>query len=207
MFGSQQTGKDMSTHKPRNPIIAQSKGEFGRYGPSMMALTYKEQEFVEFLLENGGRRPNDAGIKAGYSPSWGWKLARQDHIQKALKEESVKRLGSYTLLATSTVAEIMMDDTVTPRVRLTAAEMIMNRTGLHAKSEHVVKVENVPVSEMIANVRAKAAALGLDGDAMLAKLGYGPESLVPSELRSNEDAIDAEFTEILAGLEGLEDVI
>jgi len=185
-----------ANHKPRNAIIAQSKSEFGRYGPSMMALTYQEQEFVEFLLESGGRKPNAAGVQAGYSSNYGWKLARQDHVQKALKEESVKRLGSYTLLATSTVAEIMMDDTVTPRVRLTAAEMIMNRTGLHAKSEHVVKVENVPVSEMLATVRAKAAALGLDGDAMLAKLGYGPG-----------DTIDAEFTEVPAGFEGLEDIL
>jgi hypothetical protein len=186
---------ELPINRTQHPIVARSKEEFGRYGPAMNALSHKEQEFVEFLMENGGRRANDAGAKAGYHPQYGWKLARQEHVQKALKEESIKRLGSYTLMATSVVAEIAMDDTVSPRVRLTAAEMIMNRTGLHAKSEHVVKVENVSVAEMLANVKAKAAALGLDGDEMLAKLGYGPGEIV-----------DAEFEEV-GSTEGLEDVL
>tara|TARA_R110000868_G_scaffold232926_1_gene486634 strand:+ start:157 stop:717 length:561 start_codon:yes stop_codon:yes gene_type:complete len=186
----------MPINSTQNPIVAQSKLEFGRYGKHMSSLSHDEQEFMEFYLLAGGDNLKKIAAQVNMEYRAAWRLVREERFQKAMKEEAIKRIGAAPALAAEIVVQIMTDPTVTPRVRLTAAEMIFDRVGMHKKSEIIHKTENSSLEEMLASARQKMAALGMDADAVLANIGFKPGEVV-----------DAEFEEVPDGLEGLEDVI
>ena len=186
----------MPINQTQHPIVAKSKLEFGRYGTHMNSLSHDEQAFLELYLLAGGDNLKKIAAEADMPYRTAWRLVREERFQKAMKEEAVKRIGAAPALAAEIVVQIMTDPTVTPRVRLTAAEMIFDRVGMHKKSEIIHKTEGSSVEELLASVKQKAASLGLDGTEMLAKLGY-----------KEGDVLDAEFEEVPEGLEGLEDVI
>lgn len=151
-----------------------------QFGPAMQALTEKQQGFVIAMMETGGLNYTRAALAAGYTDNprhpgqvraQAHRLAHDEKIQAAIKEESLRRLGAASFIAIKTVLEIADDRTAETKDRLKAAEMIMNRTGLHATSEHKVAVEHTTKSdkETIARIEHLAKGLGLDPKVLLGR--------------------------------------
>lgn len=119
----------------------------GELGPKMRALQPKQQAFVMALLVNGDDNASRAARDAGYSPAanvvnvTAHRLMHDARIQEAIQEESVRRLNSASILAVSELVKIAGNPAHKSQTK--AIEMILNRTGLHAKSEHKVSVEHM----------------------------------------------------------------
>lgn len=161
-----------------------------KWGPAMAALTPKMRAFVTALLEDGTANATRAAAAAGYSPGnqealrvTGHRLAHDSRVQAALQEEAGKRLGAGVVAAVNVVLEIAADPTNSANERLKAASMILNRAGLHEKTEHKVVVEQATttLAEVIADIRAMALVIKADPRVMLEQAGI---------------VIDAEFTVI-----------
>lgn len=147
-------------------------------GPAMLRLNERQRLFVTGMIAYGGLNNSRAALEAGYpnsenNPSQirvtAHRLAHDENIQAAIKEEAVRMLNAGALVAVKVVLEIATDPGTEKKDRLKAAEMIMNRTGLHATSEHKVAVEHSSKSdkEAIANIERMAKALGLDARLLL----------------------------------------
>ena len=161
-------------------------------GPAMKKLNDRQRAFVTAMLDFGGRDNTKAAKAAGYgnpdNPDRNalhviaHRLAHDPNIQEAIKEEGIKRLNASTIMAVNTLLDIADDPATEKKDRLKAIEMIMNRTGLHATTEHKVNVTHTdPTSdEMVKRITLLAQKQGLDP----AKLLGGP-------------TVDAEFTEVV----------
>ena len=162
-------------------------------GPAMQRLNERQRRFVHAMIELGGLNNRRAALDAGFADSptnpnqlnvTAHRLAHDENIQAAIKEEGIRLLNAGTFLAVKVCLEIAADPTTMKKDKLKAAEMIMNRTGLHATSEHKVAVEHTTKSdkETIARIEQLAKALGLDAKQLL---GQG--------------AIEAEFVDVTEG--------
>lgn len=198
--------KDLSTVQPV-PV------DLGELGPAMQALpTDRMRAFVVRLIEGGGRANKyiTAYIEAGYQVSNpnshgadvnAWKLAHDQRIQAAIREESLNRMGAAALAASSFLVELLNTDDPTVKVgmKLKAAGMILNRVGLHETTEHVVKTERKQSdSEKVEAIIRLAEKLGLDPKMLLGRAGVE----VPGET-----VIEAEDVELVGSTAGLEDLL
>lgn len=175
-----------------------------KLGPAMQACTEGQQRFVIALLESGGRNRTAAAAMAGYEGDrntlsrTAYRLAHDARIQAALREEGQKRLGSAAVLAASYLVELIEnpDPTIQPKDKLKAVEMVLNRVGMHAMSEHKVTVENITDDEgKIARIIEIAKKRGLDPRALLGdRMPAGPAVI---------EVVDAEVVATTAGLEDL----
>lgn len=146
-------------------------------GPAMKRLSERKQAFVVAMIEFGGNNYTRAARAAGYLDTPGshsivvtaHKLAHDEYIQAAIKEEGQKRLNASTIMAVKTLLDIADDVTAEKKDRLKAAEMILNRTGLHATSEHKVAVthKDETSDEMIKQIRQLSKNLGIDPKKLL----------------------------------------
>lgn len=164
----------------------------GRFGPAMKALTVRQRAFVISMLETGKQNNQLHAMNAGYSGEGnqlavtGYKLAHDDRIQAAIHEEAQRRLNAAAVIATSRVVSLL--DSVDEKIQLKAAAMLLNRTGLHEKTEHKVTVAHVEEdSTLIEKAKRLASELGVDITKMI---GYSQE---PNFDRG--PVIDAEFSE------------
>lgn len=193
------------THTPTHPLVVESKAEWGRYGPAMNALKHVEQAFLEAYLLAGGRNLKRLAAEAGLSYRDAWYLVRDQRFIDAMREEAQKRMGGAAYLATEVVIEILDDPVAANKDKLAAAKMIFDRVGMHAKTEHTVKVEHVSAEEQIAKVRNLAAQLGLDAEEMLVAAGVIVEAEYTVEnAHANASSVPDEIPE---GFEGLEDLL
>lgn len=161
-----------------------------QWGPAMKALpTDKQRLFVCAMLETGGRSMTEAARIAGYGSGEhpnalrvsACRLAHDADILAAMDEESAKRLRSNRILAVSTLEHIIKSG-MKDSDRLKAIEMLLNRTGLHAMSEHKVVTSDTSRSdeELIKRLRHLAKESGMPENELLRQAGY----------------IDADFTVI-----------
>lgn len=186
--------RSMKDLQPQFEPVMPSEDQFG---PAMRRLTPLQRRFVVGLSVWGGNA-SEAARWAGYSTESDGALRvtahrtlNLDYVKEAIKEESWRRLDEASLLAVSTVVRIAMNSTE-DKVALKAAELLMDRTGFHAKSEHVVTIEDRrTTNELLDFIRLTAAKHGLDGNKLLG---------LPAP-------VDAEFTEVTNGSEGLEDLL
>lgn len=177
------------------PIEALSGGNTD-FGPAMRKLANERmRKYVLIRVMQG--RPNfaKAAELAGYSPEsegylrvQGHRLERDPNIQSAIHEESLRQarhnLGSMLVRASERVGEVMENPQVKAGDTLKAAEIIMDRMGLHAVSEHKSTVEHIGDSpETIERVRRLASKLGID-----------PEKLLGSRLNKQPVVTDADFS-------------
>jgi len=116
-------------------------------GPAMLACTQLQRKFVIASLMIGGQNHSRAAAMAGSKASNPKSLAVSAHglahhprVQAAMLEEASKHLGRMSLVATATVLDVLTNLQTEPKTRLKAAEMILDRTGLHSKSEHNINV-------------------------------------------------------------------
>ena len=189
----------------------------GTFGPAMLALpSDRQRAFVLALLEQGGRGGfQRAYIQAGYSGEGGvvrvsaWKLAHDDRIQEAIREEAQKRLGGAGILATSVLVEMLNDDATKKPLRAKIAGMILNRVGLHEKTEHKVSVKKeMTEADKLAAIEKLAGILGVDAKTLL-----GEQYSLQADKQISKpahDMVDAEFTvveEVEPTSEGIEDLL
>jgi len=168
-------------------------------GPAMRALNERQRYFVCALMVYGGEQ-SEAYRAAGYNVTTdnsagasASRLARSDGIVAAIKEEAMRRLDSAPALAVSTLVELASYKNNDDKVRLKAANSILDRVGGFAgKTEHnIIIKDDRTTAELIDFIKATAAANGLDAHQLLG---------LPAP-------IDAEFSEVDAGREGLEDLL
>src|SRR5665213_1406449 len=89
------------------PMLIRLEDE-GKFGPAMEALpSDRMRAFVIALLMQGGRHISRAYMAAGYSgeahssvlDTSAWKLAHDERIQEAMREEALRRMGGSAVLA------------------------------------------------------------------------------------------------------------
>jgi phage terminase small subunit len=154
----------------------------------MLALSEYQRAFVTAILDRPSIDQWEAAQLAGYSGDrqtlrvTGHRLAHDSKVQEAMYEEAKKRMKSGSLEAVSVLLEIVRGGNgALAKDRLKAVEMLLNRVGLHALSEHKVQVEHtVDDATMIDRIRRLAIEQGLD----------------PVKLLGSAGVIDVEFKEV-----------
>lgn len=142
------------------------------FGPEMRKCTDPQKKFVLAMLDLGGQPGcfSEAYVRAGYSATSpqsvrvnASRLAHNPKIINAMAEESRKRLDGSAMVAVSTLVKICADAEEKTGNKLKAALAIMDRTGLHAMSEHKVTVDDHRTEgELVAAITAMAQRQGLD---------------------------------------------
>lgn len=159
---------------------------------AMQVLTERQKLFVNHLLTTGSNNMTAAAAAAGYTGTrmiigrTAHRLAHDPKIQFAIQEEAKRRVNANVIAAVSRVAELVSHHD--PKIALKAAEIVMNRGGIHAVSEvkhsHEVTYND---DEMVQRLAVLAGKLGLDAAALLGQVQV-PARLPPP--------IDAEFEEV-----------
>ena len=149
-----------------------------KLGPAMTALSEMQRRFVLALLEDGSANHTRAAANAGYEGGnggqrvAGHRLAHDPRVQAAIQEEAKSRIGAGAILASSVLQEIAENRTYSAGDRIKAALAILNRSGLHEKTEHKVVVEDTrDQAALVAEVKSFAAQLGLDPRKLLGQAG------------------------------------
>ena len=164
-------------------------------GPAMQALTEKQRCFVRAMVDQGGLNFRQAAQAAGYLGDAnalgvaGHRLAHDPRIQEAIKEVGLKMLHSGAIIAVKTVIEIAGDVTAEKKDRLKASEMIMNRSGMHALTEHKVDVTHKAetTDDMLKRMEHLARTLNLDPQKLL---GNVMTDAVYEEVKPEDDLSD-----------------
>ncbi|MDR3562058.1 MAG: hypothetical protein P4N59_11570 [Negativicutes bacterium] len=175
----------------------------------MFALSPSARRFVIAMLEFPSASQAKAAGMAGFSgspenlSSTGWRLAHDPKVQAAIQEEARKRMGAATILAVSKLVELV-DQSTDKKVQLRAIEMLLNRTGFNAITEHNINVNNVPSDDegKIKRIELLCSTLGIDAQKLL---GAAASTVTTLE----KQAIEAEWEEVQThpGSEGLEDLL
>lgn len=166
-------------------------------GPAMLACTTRQRAFVIAMLDFPGWTHDQMAMAAGFTGdnmtlrTTASRLVHADKVQAAIQEEARKRIGASAITAASELVKIAGNGM--HKDQLKAIGMILNRVGLHEKTEHAVTVTNIADdSAAIERIKALAGLLGLDAKQLLGRAGV----------------VDAEFSEVQDdGTEGLEDLL
>ena len=142
-------------------------------GPAMRACNERQRLFVLAMKYFGGSQKKCA-IAAGYAEEsasvTGHHLAHHPKVQGAMLEVGKELLGTGTILTAKLLIDVISgDEQAEVKDRLKAAEMLMNRTGMHAMSEHksVVVHRSESVDEQIKRLTDMAGKLGIDPQKLL----------------------------------------
>ncbi len=170
-------------------------------GPAMRRLNPRQQRFVCALAVFGGNRA-EAYRWAGYQTNTenatyvgASRLHAQEEIKDAIREEAIRRLDTAPLLAISTMVRLAggSDD----KLALKASEMILDRTGFHGKTEHLVVHEDKRTSaELIRFIQERGKANGLDVNKWL---GLPPPGAVgtPAVVDAEFSVVDPDLADLL----------
>lgn len=169
-----------------------------KLGPAMKSLNTDQQGFVCAMIEMGGLNHTKAALVAGYGNGnmesaavAGHRLAHDDNILAAIHEEAHRRLRSGAIMAVQTLLEIANNPQAENKDRLKAVEMMLNRSGLHAVTEHNVKVEHRDTTDegVIKKIKLLAERQGLDPVKLLGSAGV----TVDAEFKMVEDDLQDIF--------------
>ena len=145
----------------------------------MTGLTEKQRRFVWALGESNGNHTRAAAV-AGYEGELGGvahrvaghRLAHDPKIRAAIQEVALEGINGDAILARMVLHEVAENRTYSAGDRMKAALAILNRSGIHEKTEHKVTVEHTTdPTAMIAEIKAFAAKLGLDEKKLLGEAG------------------------------------
>jgi len=137
----------------------------------MRALTPRQKVFVDAVLSMGRLNQMEAARKAGYTGNdetmrvTGHRLAHDPKIRAAILEEAQARMEVGGALAVEVLVDIAGDPT--HKDRLKAAQAILDRVGLHTRTEHKVTVEHVDDAGKIEAIKLLASRLGIDAAKLL----------------------------------------
>src|SRR5262245_6525442 len=180
----------MGSHAKGFSSIADEADE--SLGPAMRALTLAQRRFVVAALTFPEGKDWQIAKAAGYSDrSHGalrvtaHRLFHDEKVISALHEEASKRLRSSAHLGVSVLAKIARTDGHRDQRR--AAEAILNRTGFHEKTEHVMQVNHSDGTgrAMVARIEALAARLGMDAGALLGANAAAPMRLIEGKVEDD----------------------
>jgi hypothetical protein len=190
--------------------------DIGDLGPAMQALDERRRAFVRAYVNQarsfkaheprvgGGAlwEPNakEAVKAAGYGTPLstdeyfrvqGHRLSHDERVQAAILEHSRREINlAAAVIATPVVISIALDEDAAPKERLRACEMLFNRGGMPAMTEHKVTVEHVDDGRMLEFVNALASELGVDRSKLLGEnvkvIEHRPEN-VPQETINMSD--------------------
>lgn len=174
--------------------------DYGDLGPAMQALpSDRMRNFVMAMIETGGRDYTKCARLAGYAENisikvTGWRLAHDARIQEAVREEGQRRLGTGIGVATNYLLELIENPVAGAKDRLRAAEMLFNRVGMPAQTEHKVSVEHtMSETAILDKITLLAKKHGLDPQALLGegapKQIEGSFEEIPSEDFENWTAL------------------
>lgn len=162
------------------PAVTDEDMEKYEFGPAMLALTERRQKFVISMIESGGLSHTASAIAAGlakiedrdYAKVVGYKVAYDPKVQDAIREMGLKMLSAGSIMAVKNLLTIADDSATEKKDRLKAIEMILNRTGMHATTEHKVAVthRNETNEEMIKKIELLAGRLGVDAQKLLGNI-------------------------------------
>jgi len=146
----------------------------GKLSPKMVALpTDRMRRFVLALLAQGRRNYTKAYRAAGYTGTAGAlrvgasRLAHDQRIQAALHEEGARRFTALLPMALHVVEAILADEKAKPADRLKVAFGVMDRAGLHTRTETNVPVTLENDAEMLARIKMLAERCGIPLESLL----------------------------------------
>lgn len=146
-------------------------------GPAMQACTAMQRRFVICLLEMPNSDHTAAARMAGYADtgtssirSAACRLAHDPKVQAAIQEEAKKRMDGAAILAVSRLVEML--DNPGHKDHFKAITAVLNRVGLHEKSESLSTIRHEVADEAaIEKVVRLSALLGLDSAVLLGRAG------------------------------------
>lgn len=159
-------------------------------GPAMSALTERQRAFVMAMIEVPGCSHAEAARRAGYSDASegakvrGHYLAHNPAVQAAIREEASKRLNAASLTAAGVLLKLLTDDEVKPKDRITAAGMLLDRSGFGA-------AQTINVNKTVTDRSGKAIMERIA--ALSQKLGIDTSKLLAGPV------VDGEFSEVKDG--------
>ena len=167
-------------------------------GPAMSRLNERQQAFVMNMVTIGGSHTRCA-IAAGYAgppevvKTTAYRLAHDDKVQAAIKEVGQKMLNAGSLVAVKYLLDVL-ESQAEDKDKLKAAEMVLNRTGLHATTEHKVAVTHVDETseQTVKRIEAMAQRMGLDPAKLLGNIVTDAEF----EEVEPEDTLDDIYGEV-----------
>lgn len=148
-----------------------------KLGPKMRALTKLQQRFVHELLtaglnytaaaraagycgQAGGKDPNHASLRVTAH-----RLAHDERIQAAIREEAERRLNAGALLAAQRMVEMVNDPLHNKNFE--ASKFVLGTAGIGVTTEHKVTVERVDEADKIRAIKEMCQTLGLDAGTLL----------------------------------------
>lgn len=178
-------------------------------GPALAKLLPQQRAFVRALIATGGGDNTKAARLAGYGGTnpqsahvQASRLAHNPKVVEAIREEAERTIRASVALGAGVLVEIAKD--AMHKDRFKAANALLDRGGmlLVQKSEvlHHHLTDEKSVTERITVL---AERLGLDPVLLLGNVG----SPVGRLASLSGPVVDAEFTEVSTGAEGLEDLL
>lgn len=166
-------------------------------GEAMLALEHRQRLFVCALGVFGGDQQK-AYAYAGYkttnersTQAASSRLVNSEKIVQAIREETIRRLGSAQLMAISTIAELASPmNNPDKKLRFAAAQDILNRVGLGAQTLHTVVVRDERTTNNILE------ALRELGAKMPVPVDFIDNTPKLPDLRPVNKVIDAEFDDV-----------
>lgn len=152
--------------------------DLAQLGPAMQALPNDRwRRFVSAMCEQTKTNYTQAAMLAD-PETWGknkssaelagHRMAHDDRVQAAIREEGQRRLGAGVAIATATLLQFIEKDMLAPRDRMMAIKMLLNRSGLPETSEHKVTIKKeLSETEQLDQIVDLARKAGLDPQTLL----------------------------------------
>lgn len=156
-------------------------------GPKMRALSHLQREFVIALFEHGDNNATRAARVAGYTDNpnalkvTAHRMLHSPKIRAAMHEEAERRMDGGKLMALNWLLSIASNPQHKDQFKAVTA--ILDRSGLHATTEHKVTVRDQSKTDEAMVDRIKQLAI---------KQGYSDGET--QKLLASAGYIDAEFT-------------
>lgn len=177
-----------------NQIARLSEEVIEEHGPSMLALTEPQRQFVLHYCNTGGINAAEAARRAGYGDNSNSqaviasRMLRQPRILAALREVADRRLKAGAIMAASAVVEIAQDPL--HRDRFKAATELLNRAGLVVEGiSRVIVEDHRTVEEIERRVRDLAERLGIDPEKLL-----GQSQIIKGDYTDLDSTVEAIHT-------------
>lgn len=173
--------------------MSESAVELTGYGPAMSKLSEKQQRYVLAMLADPFGNPTRWARAAGYSDASdackvkGHYLSHNPKIDAAADEVAKQYLGTMgPILGVATVMRIARNPRHPKQLR--AAEMLLNRVGLHEKTEHHVTVDHGNTGDVVQRIRDAAALLGVPVEQLLgANVAAQPMKVIEAQAIEKAD--------------------
>jgi hypothetical protein len=166
--------------------------DHGTFGPAMRVLNPRMRAFVTAWIETGIENWTELARLAGYEgdrltlKSTGYRVAHDPRVIAALKEEGQRVLDAGSIIAIKTLTHLSRT-AAKDSDKIKAADMILNRTGFSATTEHKVTVEHITPQEKMREIERLAALFSIPIEQLRGM--SAPALALPAP-------IDAEYVEV-----------